>query len=154
VGRPHGLDGSFYVVDAQAALLAVGASVRVGERHMEVSRRAGTDSRPILRLRGVEDRAAAEALRGEELWVPRSVAPDLEPEEWWAQELEGCAVHDGGRPVGTVRRVLALPSCEVLEVTRAEGEAELLVPLVSDAVREVDVERGQIDVDLAFLGER
>ena len=47
-------------------------------------------------------------------------------------------MHDGDRAVGTVRRLLALPSCEVLEVERAGGAGELLVPLVSDAVREVD----------------
>jgi 16S rRNA processing protein RimM len=153
VGRPHGLDGSFYVIDPNVAVLALGVEVWVGDRHMEISRRAGTDRRPILRLSGVENRSAAEALRGEELWVSRSDVPELEPEEWWVQELEGCAVHDGGRPVGTVRQVLALPSCEVLQVARSEG-GELLVPLVSDAVRDVDVERGEIDVDLAFLGER
>ena len=48
---------------------------------------------------------------------------------------------------------LALPSCEVLEVERAQGGDALLVPLVSDAVRLVDVERREIDIDLAFLGE-
>ena len=39
-----------------------------------------------------------------------------------------------------------LPSCEVLEV------GDLLIPLVSDAVRDVDVAGGRIDVDLEFLG--
>jgi 16S rRNA processing protein RimM len=54
--------------------------------------------------------------------------------------------------VGVVRQLLELPSCEVLEVQRPEG-GDLLVPLVSDAVREVDLERRAIDVDLHFLGE-
>jgi 16S rRNA processing protein RimM len=49
--------------------------------------------------------------------------------------------------------MVALPSCEVLEVAR-EGRADLLVPLVRDAVRSVDVATGVIDVDLAFLGEQ
>jgi ribosomal 30S subunit maturation factor RimM len=43
-----------------------------------------------------------------------------------------------------------LPSCEVLEVDRVGG-GELLVPLIADAVRDVDVEAKRIDVDLAFL---
>ena len=58
--------------------------------------------------------------------------------------------------VGTVTRLTALPSCEVLEVARSAGEAgdaPLLVPLVSDAVRSVDVAARVIDVDLRFLGE-
>jgi 16S rRNA processing protein RimM len=152
VGRPHGLDGSFHVLEASAPLEA-GERVTVSGREVTIARRAGDDRRPIIRLEGAEDRAAAEALRGQDLLVERSSAPELEPDEWWAEDLEGCAVRDGERTVGVVRRLLALPSCEVLEVARGDGEPDLLVPLVRDAVRDVDVERRQIDVDLRFLGE-
>jgi 16S rRNA processing protein RimM len=153
VGRPHGLDGSFHVVVPNASLLEAVEQVTVGGREREIVRRAGTASRPILRLDGCEDRDAAEALRGEELTVPRSVAPPLEEDEWWAEDLVGCVVHDGGQHVGVVRNMLALPSCEVLEVTRDGGDGDLLVPLVGDAVRDVDVEARSIDIDLQFLGE-
>ena len=59
---------------------------------------------------------------------------------------------DGSIEVGRVLRMVALPSCEALEVQRAGG-GELLVPLVRDAVRSVDVAEGVVDVDLSFLGE-
>jgi len=52
---------------------------------------------------------------------------------------------------GVVRRLVALPSCEALEVAR-EDDADLLVPLVRDAVRTVDPAARRIDVDLHFLG--
>ena len=51
-----------------------------------------------------------------------------------------------------MRRMSALPSCEVLEVDRPDG-SELLVPMVRDAIRSIDVEARRIDVDLGFLGE-
>lgn len=153
VGRPHGLDGSFHVVTPNAALLGVVSHLTVGGRELEIVRQAGTASRPIVRLEGCEDREAAEALSGEELLVPREVAPELEPDEWWAEDLVGCAVHDAGRPVGVVRNMLALPSCEVLEVQREGETADLLVPLISDAVRDVDVQGRAIEIDLRFLGE-
>jgi 16S rRNA processing protein RimM len=57
-----------------------------------------------------------------------------------------------GDEEGVVRRMVPLPSCEALEVERTGG-GELLVPLVRDAVRSVDVERRRIDVDLGFLGD-
>jgi 16S rRNA processing protein RimM len=151
VGRPHGLDGSFHVLDPTPEALTLGALVRVGERDRAIERRAGTDPRPIIRLEGCADRDAAKALRGAELLLAREQAPALEADEWWAQDLEGCAVRDGAREVGRVARLLALPSCEVLEVMREGGP--LLVPLVSDAVRSVDVDARVIDVDLQFLGE-
>lgn len=152
VGRPHGLDGSFHVIQPRTRLLVLGATVVVEGRAAEIVRRAGTDARPILRLAGHEGRAAAEALRGAALYVPREAVPPLGDDEWLAEDLEGCAVVDGDRAVGVVRRLLAYPSCELLEVAR-DGAADLLVPLVSDAVRAVDVQARRIDVDLAFLGE-
>jgi 16S rRNA processing protein RimM len=152
VGRPHGLDGSFHVTRPRGTLLALGAKVRVGQAEAEIVRRAGTDERPILRLAGHEDREAAEALRGSDLLVPRDAAPALGDDEWYAEDLEGCRVVDGELAVGRVRRMLALPSCEALEVERDDA-ADLLVPLVRDAVRSVDVAVGVVDVDLAFLDE-
>lgn len=154
IGRPHGLDGSVHVTRPQPALLDAGRRLLVGDREDEIVRRAGTDERPIVRLAGCTTRAEAEALRGVDLHVPRTEAPALEADEWWPEQLEGCVVHDGEREVGRVRRLLALPSCEVLEVARAEDAGgALLVPLIRDAVREVDVAARRIDVDLAFLGE-
>ena len=152
IGRPHGLDGSVHVTDPRPQLLELGATVLVGERELRIARRAGTDRLVIVRLEGCEDRDAAERLRGRELLVERALAPALEPDEWWAEDLEGCAVLDGEVAVGTVRRLLELPSCEVLEVARS-GHGDLLVPLIADAVRHVDIERRRIDVDLRFLGE-
>jgi 16S rRNA processing protein RimM len=152
VGRPHGLDGSFHVTRPNVQLLENAETVMVDDRELEITRRAGTPRRLILRLEDHDSRAAAEALRGKDMLVARSVAPELGPDEWWAEDLVGCSVHDGGRVVGTVRRMLELPSCEVLEVERPGG-GELLVPLVTDAVREVDLDRRTIDVDLRFLGE-
>ena len=153
VGRPHGLDGSFHVTRPRGALLALGATVRVGEAEAEIVRRAGTDDRPILRLRGHESREAAEALRGTDLFVHRDEAPPLEEDEWYAEDLEGCRVVDGDDFVGYVRRLVALPSCEALDVGRVD-DGELLVPLIRDAVRSIDIDAGVVDVDLDFLGER
>ena len=155
VGSPHGLDGSFHVARPNPQLpLGLDSIVLIAGREFRVTRRAGTDARPILRVEGCDDRDAARTLAGEELLVTRELAPELEEDEWWAEDLEGCSVDDGAEHVGTVNRLLGLPSCEVLEVVRENGRPVLLVPLVADAVRSVDLERKRIDVDLRFLGER
>jgi 16S rRNA processing protein RimM len=151
VGRPHGLDGSFYVTRPLARLLALGASVTVAGRTAQIVRRAGTDERPIVRLEGVRDRAGAEALRGLELTVAAEQTPALGAGEWWAHELEGCEVIAGGQRLGTVVRVIALPSCEALEVLEAPGAEPLLVPMVKDAVRRIEAGERRIEVDADFL---
>lgn len=153
VGSPHGLDGSFHVVAATPNLLRDGGIVTVADRAYAVNRRAGHDARLILRLVGVVSREGALALRGQELRVSRDEAAPLGEDEWWATDLEGCRVSDGEVDVGVVARLMALPSCEVLEVRRPGGGPALLVPLVGDAVRSVDIAAKLIDVDLTFLGE-
>ncbi|MGH2856946.1 MAG: ribosome maturation factor RimM [Solirubrobacteraceae bacterium] len=167
IGRPHGLDGSFHVVEASNDLLRSGIELRVAGTIRRIDRLAGHARRPIVRLDGDRDRTAAEALRGQELFVARGGATELGEDEWWATDLEGCEVRDGTLAVGVVTRLLALPSCEVLEVARHGSPREpaatsrgirgtsrpLLVPLVRDAVRSVDTEARVIDVDLRFLGE-
>ena len=127
---------SFIVIAPRPRLLVLGTQTDAGE----IVRRAGTDEKPVVRLRGCETREAAERLHGTVLRVALADAPALDPGEYWAHELEGCAVTDGERAVGTVRAMRELPSVEVL-------------PMVADAVRSVDVRARRIDVDLGFLGE-
>jgi 16S rRNA processing protein RimM len=146
VGRPHGLDGSFHVTRPEPALLAAGATVFVDGRARRIERRAGTPARPIIRLEGCASREDAEALRGASLAVHAAEAPPLAEGEYWAHELEGCMVVDGAREVGVVARLVVLPSCEALDV---DG---LLIPLVHDAIRSIDIQARRIDVDMEFLG--
>jgi 16S rRNA processing protein RimM len=153
VGRPHGLDGSFYVTGARPRLLELGTRVALGERATEIVRRRGGDRRPIVRVRGIADRGGAEAVRGLELTVELADAPQLAEGEWWAGDLEGCEVFDGKRRVGTVSKLLELPSCEALQVQPAGEGAELLVPMVRDAIRSVDVAARRIEVDMSFVEE-
>jgi 16S rRNA processing protein RimM len=122
--------------------LALGATVTVGGRPYEIERLAGTPERPIVRLSGCSSRADAEALGGADLLVPAV----LEDGEYWASDLVGCTVVDGSREVGVVTRMVALPSCEALEV------GHLLIPMVRDAIRSIDVDARRIDVDTEFLG--
>jgi 16S rRNA processing protein RimM len=145
VGRPHGLDGSFHVTRPVPGVLAAGLAVRVGGSARVIERLAGTAEAPIVRLEGSASREDAEALREQPLFVAEADAPPLEPGEFWAHELVGCRVVDGSSEVGIVARMVALPSCEALEV------GERLIPMVRDAVRSIDREARVIDVDLGFV---
>jgi 16S rRNA processing protein RimM len=147
VGRPHGLDGFFHVAESAPELLEVGTAVRVSGKDAEIVDRKGIEDKPVIRLSITPDRSAALAIRGELLLVSREVAPPLEDDEYWADDLVGCAVVDGEKQLGKVKRLLAMPSCEVLEL-----DSDLLVPMVRDAVKRVDVDEKRIEVDGGFLG--
>jgi 16S rRNA processing protein RimM len=144
VGRPHGLDGSFYVVEPVARLLVVGTVV---DGLGAIAGRKGTDAKPIVRFDAVATREDADALRGQWLEVADAVPDELGEDEYAAEDLVGCAVVDGDVTVGVVERLVALPSVEALEL----GDG-LLVPMVRDCVRSVDVAAKRIDIDRGFLG--
>jgi 16S rRNA processing protein RimM len=148
VGRPHGNEGAFTVAQPteRSGLLDPGRAVRVAGRDLMIEWRKGTAERPILKLAGVDGRE----LRGEPITVPRSALGSLGEDEFLVDDLVGAEVLDGSERLGRVREVLLLPAADVLEVER-EGKEPLLVPLVGDAVRSIDVEAGRIDVDRDFL---
>ena len=151
VGRAHGLDGSFYVTRARPHLLALGATVTIAGRTAKIVRRAGADRRPIVRLADITDRTGAEAVHGQPLTVAARDAPALAEGEYWTHELEGCMVLDGSRQIGTVVRVIELPSCEALEVQALPADQPLLIPMVKDAIRSVDVDGARIEVNMDFI---
>jgi 16S rRNA processing protein RimM len=135
VGKPHGLDGSFYV-EGPRHPLPEGQSVVIGSEPLTVERRAGTDDRPLIRLSGIDD---ARPLRGEVMLVE----DELEEGEWLAADLVGLDVPGMGR----VARLMDAPSCTVLEL-----DDGTLVPLVSDAIERIDTDAGEIHVNRDFLG--
>jgi 16S rRNA processing protein RimM len=140
-GKPHGLDGSFFVEQAseEPDRFAVGAVLHVnGEpARVESSKRSG--GRPVIRLdRSVE--------RGAELAVLRESLPPTEEGEYYAFELIGLEVEEeGGRPLGRVADVAPGVANDVLEL-----DSGLALPLVEACVREIDVERGQIVIAAGF----
>ena len=136
VGKPHGLDGSFYVEGPRHAL-PEGTSLTVGGDSHRIERRAGTDDRPLIRLAGIED---PRSIRGEVLLVE----DELEEGEWLASDLIGCRVPEFD---GVVARILDEPSCSVLEL-----EDGTLIPLIADAIEHIDLDAREIRVNRDFLG--
>lgn len=137
VGRTHSLDGSFHV-ERPDHPLALDTVVQVDGQERTVVRRAGTDRKPLVRLTGIDSREAAAELRGKLLLVETALAEG----EWLAEDLLGCRVEG----LGTVVRVIDAPSCDLLELEGGE-----LVPLISDAVHDVDLDARTIEIDRRFL---
>jgi len=143
VGRPHGLDGGFFVEAAseRADVFAAGATLyAAGEPARVVGSRRGSGGRPVIRLdRHVE--------RGAELAVARATLPRLDDEdEFYVFQLVGLGVEEeSGRQLGRVRQVLEYPGNDVLELDSGAS-----LPLVEACVRKVDLAGGRIVVAAGF----
>jgi 16S rRNA processing protein RimM len=151
VGKAHGLDGSFrvegavdwFAYDRGQRLLVAGQERRIAGRRSELP--------PVIRLEGLADRDAVEALRGATLELPVERLPQPSEDTFFVFDLVGCAVSCESRPVGVVREVWERPANDVL-VLDADGR-ELLVPFVRDAVPEVDIEGRRLEVAPWVLDE-
>ena len=143
VGRPHGTDGAFVVEDASEdpARFEVGATLVVdGVRASVVlSRRVGRGRRAIRLDRRVE--------RGAALAVPRDELPPVEPDAYYVADLVGLEVLDeGGRRLGVVQDVVSGTANDNIEL-----DSGALVPLIEDAVAEIDIEAGRILLNPGFI---
>jgi len=102
--------------------------------------------RVVLKLQGYDDVDAAKELVGYEFAVPESERVELEDDEFYDWELEGCTVKVGDESIGQVRSVMKTGGAEILVVSDETGK-ERLVPLAAPIVVEIDPDAKTIVVD-------
>jgi len=98
----------------------------------------------VLRLEGIGDRTAAEALVGQHLLVPAADRPTLQPGEFHLLDLVGLQVRllqDPEAPIGTVTDLIHGGN-DLLEVELSEGGRRRLIPFVEAIVPEVNLAEG------------
>ena len=153
-GRPQGLKGEIWFTadNPDSSTLAPGLTLRIedgegAEREVRVTDVRRARGRFVLRLSGVDDRTAAEALNRCVAEVRRTDFPEPEDCEFYHIDLIGLAVHGPrGERLGRVDRVIETPAHDVLVIR--DGDRELLVPLVSAWVGRVDIEAGRVELVL------
>ncbi|MBK7586777.1 MAG: 16S rRNA processing protein RimM [Myxococcales bacterium] len=147
--RPHGLrgelkvrlhfDGSGTLTQVQEVELACSS----GPRRFAIEWvRPGTGS-VLLKLVGVDDRDAADLLKGAALSVPRSALPEPEPGEYYLSDLIGAEVVDPDGTIGEVVEVRSHPSVVCIAVRLPDGQV-LEQPLTAPWLEEVDLEAGRV----------
>ena len=100
----------------------------------------------IATMPGIEDKDAADALRGVDVLVPRSALPPPAPGEYYWVDLEGLrVVNVEGADFGVVSHLFSTGANDVLV---ARGERERMIPFVQpDFIRSVDFDAGVVTVD-------
>ncbi len=102
--------------------------------------------RVVLKLDGYDDVEAAKELIGYVFAVPESNRVQLEEDEFYDWELEGCIVKVGDESIGQVRSVMKTGGAEILVVSDESGK-ERLVPLAAPIVVKIDPAAKTIVVD-------
>jgi len=141
VGKPHGIDGAFFVEQPSAddRWWKVGSTFLAGGTPVTVVVARRSSGRPIIKLdRSVE--------RGAPIEVERDALPPTEDDEYYAFELVGLpVVEENGRELGSVKAVTTGVANDVLEL-----DTGVLLPMIEDCVRAVDLAGGRIVVAEGF----
>ncbi|WP_296740627.1 ribosome maturation factor RimM [Mesorhizobium sp.] len=156
IGAAHGIKGELRVKTFTGDPLALADYGPLQARDGRVFqildiRPAGTVV--VVRFKGVNDRNAAEALAGTELFVDRSVLPDDgEEDEFYHADLIGLEIRDDkGVAIGRIVAVHNFGGGDILDVTLA-GRKGVLIPFTQAAVPEVSIAEGFVRVDPVAAG--
>ncbi len=153
----HGLNGEAKVKSFTADPLALGSYgpllTEDGRRLTVAAMRHLRADELIVRFAGVDARSAAEALKRELLFVPREVLPETEAGEYYHADLIGLRAETAeGLDLGRISAVLNYGAGDILEITRAGGETEL-VPFDNRHVPVVDIAAGHVVIDMPSTDE-
>ncbi len=155
ITAPHGVRGLVKVrsfTDEPTDIVRYGPLRDAGGRVIALSLRGPTKGGLLAAVDGVDDREAAEALRGVELYVPREALPATDDdEEYYYADLVDLRVETAdGAMLGRVRAVHDFGAGDVLEVDFEAGGRELL-PFTRDMVPVVDLAGGRLVVAAAAV---
>ena len=157
IGAAQGLRGEVRVksfTDDPAALGDYGHLYADDGRVFEILEIREAKNVVVVRFRGINDRNAAEALNGLELFVERDNLPDeeLDEDEFFYADLEGLeAVDAEGKSYGKVSAVFDFGAGDLLEL-KGPGRRPALIPFSETAVLEIDLEAGKILIDPQAAG--
>jgi 16S rRNA processing protein RimM len=150
VGRAHGVRGQVHIRSYTARpedITAYGPVETADGRRLEIAVVAVSKADVTARISGVTDRNGAEALRGQDLFVPRAALPQTAPDEYYHHDLVGLRAESvAGEPLGRVTAVEDFGAGPVLELKGADGKG-VYMPFTADAVVKVDVAAGRITLD-------
>jgi 16S rRNA processing protein RimM len=146
IGKAHGIRGDVAVLvrSDNPDRFAPGAQVTAADgRILVVDSARWHSGRLLVHFEGIDDRTAAEALRGLDLVADSDTSGDLDDDEYWDHDLIGCrALTDDGRDLGEISDVVHPPGAPLLVVTDDNGEH--LVPFVTAVVPRVDLQRRRV----------
>ena len=156
IGAAHGIKGELRVktfTGEPLALADYGPLYARDGRAFQIIDIRPANTVVVVRFKGVNDRNAAEALAGTELFVDRSMLPDDgEEDEFYHADLVGLEIRDDtGAAIGKVVAVHNFGGGDILDVTLA-GRKGVLIPFTQAAVPQVSIAEGFVRIDPAAAG--
>ena len=117
-----------------------------GKRRFEIAAARAAKGHFIVRVVGIDDREAAQALRNLKLYVARERLPPTADDEFYHADLIGlAAVSPDGAALGTVAAVHNFGAGDVIEIAPPDGDS-IMVPFTTQAVPRIEIAARRIVV--------
>jgi 16S rRNA processing protein RimM len=148
-GGAHGVRGELRLKSYTArpeSIASYGCLTTQNGRRLELaSVRPRKDTLLIARVKGVTDRAGAEALAHQKLYVPRAALGEPQEDEFFHADLIGLKVETSdGRVVGRVTGLFDFGAGDLLEIAPVDGGKTVLLPFTRAVVPAVDLAAGRL----------
>ena len=148
IGAPHGVRGEVrlwtFTADPAAVAQYGPFESEDGRQRFEIASARPGKGHLVARIKGIDDRDAAERLTNVKLFVPRERLPAPEADEFYHADLVGLRVEDeDGNEIGAVIAVHNFGAGDILEIQPPEGGA-MLLPFNETVVPEVDIAGGRL----------
>lgn len=150
VATAHGVRGALKLrcfTERPEDVAAYGALFdRHGHRLFNLTIVSAAKGGAIAKADGIDDREAAEALRGVELFIPRSALPEPNEDEFYYSDLEGLDVVDtDGVRLGVVKQVVNHGAGDLIEMQNDQGELQIF-PFDKATVPVIDLDNRRLQV--------
>ena len=121
----------------------------VDDKEYEVEKVRYQQHMVILKLSGINDRNAAESLKTKDVYITEDDLLELPENTFYIRDLIGLAVEDAdsGKRLGKLKDVLQ-PSSQDVYVVELAGGGQIMIPAVSEFIKEVNLKEGVISVHL------
>lgn len=156
IQRPHGVKGYLRLESFSGEtkhLLRLKKIILEGESekiHFAVEDSVLNGKSVLMKLKGVDTPEAGRRYSNWTVWVDRKKAAGRKRKEYYAADLTGCELVDGGECVGVVEAVSGSGSAAYIEIRDLNGEAYLL-PFLNRYFGKVDLKKKRIELNGSWL---
>ncbi|MEH6476651.1 MAG: ribosome maturation factor RimM [Sneathiella sp.] len=157
IAGPKGIKGEMKVksfTEVPEDLVSYGLlEDKTGTKQFKITLVGTSKNLPVIRIKGVDDRNQAEALKGQELYILRDKLPGIEQaDEFYHTDLIGLdVIEEDGSKFGEILRLYDFGAGDIMEITPVKKGAKstILVPFTKEMVPTVDLAARQVTINLS-----
>ncbi len=139
-----GLKGEVKVDTNMPEEFLINKSIVVADSTYEITKKRIHKNMPVIKLNGVNSYEEAELLLRKDVYIEKEHF-EIDNDEYFESDLLGLKVENDGKIIGELKKIIPLGHSDLYVV---EGASEIMIPSRKEFVKDIDLEKGIIKVEL------